>query len=262
MTAKQHIDELGLHLEWQSENSHSPPKLNEQEIHLWCINLNLDDSETNTALSLLNDIQRDKYHRRANPQLKAAYLAGRFHLLNLLAAYSGITPEEVLLSYSRFNKPYLNPNPNDIEFNFTDTLVADESVGLFAFTRSVAVGVDIEALTRKCNAAAIVAKRFSRTETDFVKDDKGVINLQRVLSIWTRKEAFGKATGKGINFKMSEVDLASPGKFSLEFISNESPSVAYRLQQIQIEQKAIAAIVHEGHHPLTIQAFKLENHMP
>ncbi len=254
--------QLGHQLDWQVADPLSPLSLNKQEIHLWYINLSLDASQTTIALSLLNDTQRDKYHRRANPQLKAAYLAGRFHLLNLLAAYSKITPEEVLLSYSRLNKPYLNPNPSGIEFNFTDTIIDNKSIGLFSFTCSVEIGVDIEALTRKCNAQAIVAKRFSQAETNFVKDNNGVLNLQRVLSIWTRKEAYGKATGKGINFKMSDVDLASPGQFSLEFIAGESPGVPYRLLQIQIEQKAIAAVVHEGHQPLTIQAFKLENHMP
>ena len=262
MSAKYKIEQLGQQVEWQIADSLSPPSLSESEIHLWCIKLQLNSDDTETALSLLSDIQRDKYHRRAKPQRQAAYLAGRFHLLNLLAAYTSIPPEEVLLSYSHLNKPYLNPNPTNIEFNLSDTIVEQQSMGIFAFCRSAAIGVDIEALTRTCNAAAIAEKRFSNEEQKFVTDSLGNISRQRVLSIWTRKEAFGKATGKGINFNMSEVDLSSHGKFSLEFITAENPSLPYRLQQIQIKQKAIAAVVHEGHQPLAIQAFTLANHMP
>ena len=61
---------------------------------------------------------------------------------------------------------------------------------------------------------------------------------------------------------MREIDLASPGNFDLQFIGKGDPGEPYRLQQIQIEQDFIAAVVVGGHQPLTISAFNCENHTP
>jgi 4'-phosphopantetheinyl transferase len=176
--------------------------------------------------------------------------------MTLLAGYNSWCSEDVKISYSRLNKPYLNPNPLDIQFNFSDTLPspgdAGKGVALLAFTRSLAVGVDIEFLKRQSNFSAIVAKRFSQAETDYVTEQNRTINARRFLAYWTRKEAYGKAIGQGINFRMRDMDLASPDSFELPFTSADQP---YRLQQVQIGEDLIAAIVHQGHEKVRIKAF-------
>ena len=255
-------EQLGIRLEWQTAATHAPPRLADNEIHLWYVPLVLSTCDGDQAIGLLNDIQRDKYQRRATPQLRRSYLASRFHLLTLLGAYSKVATEEVQLSYGRLNKPYLNPNPQNIEFNCTDTANDSDGVGLFAFSKANALGVDIEALTRRSNFAAIVARRFSSAETDYVTESNGSINPHRFLAYWTRKEAYGKASGKGINFSMRDMDLASPDSFELNFHSDDRPSLPFRLQQIEIDRDFIASVAHAGHHPLAIKAFRLANQIP
>ena len=249
------IEQLGQQLKWQHAKPGSAPILDKHQIHLWYLPLKLNKVQTESALKLLNDTQRNKYHRRATQQLQQAYLAGRFYLLTLLAAYSRIDANEIQISYNRLNKPYLNPNPADIQFNFTDTLTPSGHCGLFAFCRSRAIGVDIESFNRSGDFSAITAKRFSSAETEYVTNADGKINSSRFLAYWTRKEAFGKAVGCGINFRMCEMDLASPGKFELNFTDNKPTALPYRLLQIQIGQQIIASVVHEHHQPLIIKGF-------
>ncbi|NNC99819.1 MAG: 4'-phosphopantetheinyl transferase superfamily protein [Gammaproteobacteria bacterium] len=255
-------EQLGQLLDWQSAATDAPPNLEDRQIHLWSLPLHLSDSEVERAKLMLNDTQRDKFARRATPELQNAYLAGRYHLMTLLGAYSRVDPHRLQLSYNRLNKPYLDPNPEDIQFNFTDTITAQGSCGLLAFSRSFALGVDIESLARRSNFAAIVAKRFTAAETDYVTESNGEINAARFLACWTRKEAFGKATGRGINFKMRNIDLASPGSFELDFASDDQPGRPFRLQQFQMGNDFIASLVHEGHQSLPIRAFKSANHIP
>ncbi|MEM7358471.1 MAG: 4'-phosphopantetheinyl transferase superfamily protein [Pseudomonadota bacterium] len=252
-------EKLGEFYNWLHTQPEQAPALAVGEVHVWQCMLKLNPQQHELALTFLNDTQRDKYARRATRELKHAYLAGRYFLMTLLAKYSGIAPQELMLSYSRLNKPYLNPNPLDLEFNFTDTMQNGENIGLFAFARNVAVGVDIECLERQSNAAAIVNRRFSDAEKDYVTNPEGDINQQRFLAYWTRKEAYGKAAGKGINFTMRDIDLASPGDYCLNF---STPENDYRLQQIQLSERLIASLVHEGHRKLAIRAFSSAAHMP
>ncbi|MBT8115080.1 MAG: 4'-phosphopantetheinyl transferase superfamily protein [Arenicella sp.] len=251
-----------MQLEWRTHSIFKPPPLGEDEVHLWCAPLALDHSLVAVAMSLLNDVQRDKYHRRATTDLQQAYLAGRYYLMHLLAGYAGVAPDQVLLSYSALNKPYLNPNQHDLQFNFTDTVCQGRSWGLFAFSRKHEIGVDIECLSRRSDFKAIVKRRFSPAEANFVRHNDESVNDARFLAYWTRKEAFGKAIGRGISFTMRDVDLASPGEFKLQFITNGDPSLPFQLLQIQIEQELISALVVSGHQPLSIRAFNCSNQIP
>jgi len=145
------------------------------------------------AIDLLSDIQRDKYNRRVNAELKRSYLAGRYYLLNLLSLYTNCTASEVELSYTRLNKPYLSDLDSQLEFNFTDTVYQDQYFGLFGFSRSGAIGVDIESRHRDIDLSKLMKKRFTELEQKYIKVDENRINKARGLSIWTRKEAYGKA---------------------------------------------------------------------
>jgi len=246
---------LGKTLEWHASDLNSPPSLAENELHLWYLPLKLSASQADQAIGMLNQQQLNKLNRRSDQELKQAYLAGRYYLMSLLAAYNSMSVEEISLAYSRLNKPYLKPNPCNIQFNLTDTCLDGKSVGLFAFTQVATVGVDLEFLNRQSRYSAIVTRRFSEAETDFVTLDNGKIDERRFLALWTRKEAYGKAIGQGINFKMRDMDLASPDSFELNFHSQDGQDLALRLEQIQIEDNLIAAVVHSGHKRLEIKSF-------
>jgi len=128
--------------------------------------------------------------------------------------------------------------------------VNHDSYGVFAFTLSGEIGVDIEARQRSSNFSTIADRRFSAREREFVYE-KGVINPEKFLAIWTRKEAFGKATGQGINFKMNR--RSSNGEHELEF--TDEYDQAWRLLQLQLGEKFIACVVHASHQALSLKAF-------
>jgi len=226
------------------------PDLDHDELHIWWLPLELDNAQSVKALSLLSDIQRDKYHRRLTPELRYRYLAGRYYLLNLLGAYTKTAPEEVLLSYNRLNKPSLSDESFGLEFNFSDT----DGYGAFAFSKSRQVGIDIESLDREANFKAIADRRFTKQELEFVYQD-GQLDTQRCLSIWTRKEAFGKATGVGINFQMNEQNLFVAGDCSHEYQFRDSDGTNWRCLQLAFGDQFISSVVHEQHQELSIKAF-------
>jgi len=255
---------LGLSLDWQADHNDNTLTLADNEIHIWWLSLlSLSDEQMSLTHGLLNDRQKDKYKRRSTTQLQHAYLAGRYYLYKLLASYTDCQPHEIELNYNRLNKPSLKTSHSDddhIEFNFTDTSVKNEIFGLFAFCRNKAVGVDLESLSRSgTNIAKIAKRRFTTQELDYVQDAQGNINKHKSLAIWTRKEAYGKAIGQGINFQMNERNLVGDQHCQYGFSDHQQQ---WQLYQIQPTENFIASVVHAGAQPLLIKAFNSSNHIP
>jgi len=256
------IDKLALIPQWQIAKEGEIPELQHNEVHLWHLPLELDQQQQERALSFLSDIQHDRYARRRTEH-KASYLAGRYYLLTILAAYSRCKPEQVLLSYTRMNKPFLTDTSAELYFNFTDTRFSIDgarrnkgeqtSAGLFAFSRAGELGVDIEALSRRSNFKAIVESRFSKAEQQLVTETDGRINPELFLAIWTRKEASGKATGQGINFKMNERELIQGHQAQLNYVDEKQQP--WRLTQLRLNKELIGCVAHAGHQDLPIKAF-------
>lgn len=258
------MENIGVSLNWLSTTTHDFPTLSQHDLHLWWLPLTLTDEQAEHALRLLSDIQRDKYHRRMTPLLKQAYLAGRYYLLTLLGLYNRCPAHKVELSYSRLNKPSLSHQGSHLEFNFTDTQHNNEHFGLFGFTRAGVIGVDIESRHRNIDLTQLIAKRFTPAERDYVTQADGRINKARGLSIWTRKEAYGKATGQGINFKMNQQNLTnqqhSKHCSDAAFNFRDSQTHQWRCLSLNLGQHFVASCVHSGNQALTISAFNSLKH--
>jgi len=252
------INQIGIIPKWHTLQDLKTLNLKPEELHLWWSPLTLNSQQKSVAYSLLNERQLEKYHRRATPELQNSYLAGRYHLFTLLAAYLNCQPNQIKLQYNRLNKPFLakklqSEPPLSLEFNFTDTNLNGQSFALYAFCWNNQVGVDLEARKRAGDLEKIARRRFSKTELDFVSSEPGSLDPEKCLAIWTRKEAYGKARGIGINFQMNQRNLVGESDYDFTF-SDEKHN--WRLVQIQPNEDFIACVVHENHAPLSIKAFK------
>lgn len=247
------LNKLAVSLDWRSAALAKPPTLNKGELHIWCLPLTLSTDQQSQTLSWLSDQQINKYSRRRTTQLQEAYLAGRYYLLSLLAAYSNCRPEDIKLSYTHLNKPYLSGSNSHLHFNFTDTQSGSESIGLLAFCLDQEVGVDVEALDRRNRFELIAQKRFTPEEQALVINKDGTTNTDEFLCVWTRKEASGKATGQGINFKMNQRNLVDDLSPTVDYWDEQRR--AWRLTQLRLESKFIGCVAHSGHTPLKIKAF-------
>ena len=235
----------------------SPPLL-EGQVHLWWVSLSIDEQQKVKFAAELNEHQQQKMQRLQGDDKKKFYIAGRGYLNRLLRHYIGskngnrVGNNEhdnvsISLRFGQHGKPALQHNPHDLKFNFTDT----GGYGLFAFALKSELGIDIENKERQGQFDRIVQRRFA-PEEQYLCD----LTMVDFLRCWTRKEAYGKAIGRGLNYPLREHVLC-PDLSEQECLLEQE---GFYGQQFSIEnedQNYIACLFSKGKEAKKLNAFQL-----
>ncbi len=164
----------------------------------------------------LTPYSEDEHSPRArsfqHPEARANFLAGRA-LLRRALSYTEDRPARSETAWrfrpNRAGRPALAEEIAGVDFNLTHTrgLIA------CAVARGARVGVDAETLDRPVNALRIARHSFHSDETAALEANPDDVRL--FFAYWTLKEAFYKATGSGIPFRMrgARFDLADGLRF-------------------------------------------------
>ena len=230
----------------QETTTIASPSLELGQIHLWWVSLSIDKELQKKFTAELNQHQRQKFNRLKDPLRQQFYVAGRGYLNQLLRHYVG-PQASIELIFSEHGKPTLRKNPQQLMFNFTDTC----GFGLFAFALSNELGIDIEHAEREGEFTRIVERRFA-PEEQYLRSG----SMHDFLQCWTRKEAYGKAIGKGLSYPLRQYTVCEDLSKSEFTVSDDE----FYGQQVTInfEQKRyIACVVSQGLQAKQIQAFHL-----
>lgn len=242
MSANSFRQTLGIETKQRAGDLSTIRPLEVDSVHLWCLPLVLDQEQSKLAIDQLNKNQLDKYERRT-PEAQAVYLAGRFYLRLLLSSYLKQKPEVVRIKYSRLGKPMVDNDSSSLRFNFSDTVINGQAFGIYAFSKERDVGVDIENLDRSNDFERIARRKFCLQEQNYVFGEANELN-QRFLRIWTRKEAYGKAIGVGVNFTMNLENTHSQNN---DHAFEDSKGETWRLRQFLFpERDLISCVVRQG----------------
>ena len=166
------------------------PNLPEGVAHVYISMLG--DGDGNRFFPLLTDDERTRSAKFRIPRIREQFVVARGRLRFLLGHYLGLPPLAVPILYTDSGKPHLPPGfPLHFNVSHTDGLAA------FAFGRS-RVGVDVERDRPMPDAAALVARFFSRREGEGFGSVPAVEYSAAFFRAWTRKEAVLKAIGRGV----------------------------------------------------------------
>ena len=145
----------------------------------------------------------DRFHFERDRQ---RFIVARARLRQLLAARLGTEPRAVKLAYAEHGKPLLAPGSASIDWRFNVSHCRD--VAVFAFCRGRDVGIDVEAIHPVTRADTVAAHFFSRNElASYLALDRGSRELG-FFNCWTRKEAFIKALGDGLQYPLDNFDVS------------------------------------------------------
>jgi 4'-phosphopantetheinyl transferase len=197
---------LTLHRSQVSPPGVSVPELRTGQVHVWTTQLELSEDLTSDYADLLTPDESARAARFYFERHQNRYVVGRGVLRTLLGAYLHVAPETVRFAYGPQGKPELSHNfPNtDLCFNVAHC----EGFALVAVTRAASVGVDVERVRRLPEFNELVNRFFSPREAELFAKLSDNERPQAFFNLWTRKEAWLKATGDGIASLLSEVNVS------------------------------------------------------
>ncbi len=186
-----------------------PPEelvLENGEAHVWKRSLETLDM---SFWDVLSDEETDRARRFRFQRHRDRFATSRAVLRLLLGRYLGVHPHEVAFRYSDKGKPSVVDNPLDLRFNVAHS----HDLAIYAFTRGVEIGVDVEMIREGPAEERIPERFFSGRETEAIRGLPAEQQREAFFRCWTRKEAFLKATGKGITFGLDQFCVSvAPGE--------------------------------------------------
>ncbi len=129
---------------------------------------------------------------------------GRCLLQSVMEREYGWKKDSYKLKENSYGKPYIEGTP-EITFSIADT---KQLVMVAVAQGGQEIGLDAEWM--RCIPEALQRRFFHKEELAWIHACESVeAQNKRALAIWTRKEAYGKWTGKGIAFDMGNTSTVS-----------------------------------------------------
>lgn len=179
----------------------------------------------------------------------------------ILANYLDINPKQIIFNQNKFGKLYLENEK--LKFNLSHT----KELLLIGISFDTEIGIDIEKIRELKVYQDIVRRFFSDNEIKafFLQtEDK---YQESFFTIWTRKEAFIKAVGRGLNIPLNDFDVSVTEKAELLDVRLEDQKKeSWKLYNIPTKKNHKASLVTENDYfeivfyDETPESFSLNSH--
>ena len=187
-------------LDWQQtpENNH----LSEDTLHVWRLSMNLEPEFVVANWALLNEHELARAKRFYFDQDRQKYAVAHGGMRCVLARYLDCHPKALTFIFNEHNKPALQDQL--VQFNLSHT----DDFAVLAVTRTHLIGVDIEKMIEKRANLDIAKRFFSTQEYEQLRGLPDEKFARGFFNVWTRKEAFVKATGFGLSYPLDKFSVS------------------------------------------------------
>ena len=170
-------------------------------LDIWLGNLVLDAENLDKLLRLLNRQEQERAESFTLPGIRDKYIATRGLLRIVLADYLNNDPASLQFTVGEYGKPTLTDR--SLYFNLSHT--ADR---LAIVTSDLEhIGIDIEQIKPRTSLAQLAERCFSATELADWRYLPETRRQQAFYQLWTQKEAFVKAVGRGIALGLEQCEV-------------------------------------------------------
>ena len=228
-------------------DSHKFLTLKSDEIHIWRVSSKLLPIQTERLEQVLSYDEQKRANRFIFKKDRLRFIVGRGLLRTILGRYLKKEPSQLRFKYSLNGKPELiGENTNEgLNFNVS---YSNELI-LYAVSLNRRIGVDIEYIRQDFADEQIVERFFSKQEADKFLSLPEENRKEAFFTCWTRKEAYLKATGKGITLGMDQFAVSLvPGEPAalLSINNNTEETSSFCLEDLNIGPGYKAALAVEG----------------
>jgi 4'-phosphopantetheinyl transferase len=183
----------------------APPEI---EIHIWRAWLDLESQERDRLSSYLSQDERARASRFVFQHDREHFLVARGRLRELLATYLHRSPQSLEFRTGQYGKLSLADRA-DLRFNLTHSY----GLALYAFAMNRELGIDVEKIRPEFASEGIAERYFSAAEQNELRELPVDLRTSAFFLCWTRKEAYVKAHGGGLQIPLESFDVSlTPGK--------------------------------------------------
>jgi len=218
-------------------------RLSPADVHVWTISLDVASAVLDAFAAILSSSELERAQQFRSGQPRNRFIAGRAQMRTLLSRYLQTEPAKLEFGYGSGGKPFLSGAfaENGLNFNLTHS----DNLALLAVTRAGMIGADIERIRPLTDADRLVDRFFSERESAAFHKLPAEQKPVAFFNLWTRKEAWLKATGAGIGHLLNAVEPSFlPGE-AVRFISlpvDAQPMAPWMLHDLQPAPDFIAAM--------------------
>jgi 4'-phosphopantetheinyl transferase len=211
------------------------------EVQVWSIEVDRPEKE----LALLGGmLTADELLRAAELRTddgRRRFVTSHAALRALLGGYLDRAPSDVALAASTQGKPRLDP-ASPLRFNLSHS----GRLAFIAVATEAEVGVDLEEVRTRADIPGLARRVLTEAEREAV--EAAADRDRAFYRHWVAKEAFVKATGRGISSLRSfEVLLEAPGGARLVHVGGDPDEAArWTLESLDAPAGYEAAVVVEG----------------
>ncbi|BDQ02806.1 MAG: hypothetical protein KatS3mg037_1381 [Ignavibacterium sp.] len=181
--------------------------LENSEIHIHLINISKLRNDIQNFNGILSDEEKEKSGKYKFARDRERAIVTYFFRRKILSEYTGLSPENLSFKIGKSGKPYIdNQGLTYLKFNYSHS----GDLIVYALNRDAEIGVDIELVEEFPDLNSLVKNYFSHNEQKaFLSLTTLKDKLNFFYKIWTRKEAFVKALGTGLNDDLGKINLYS-----------------------------------------------------
>jgi 4'-phosphopantetheinyl transferase len=214
-------------------------ELNIDTVEIWHGNITAEDAHYQNYWRVLDAAEQAHAGKLKNDLLRKRYVAAHGRLRLVLAETLNEPPEKISIKKAEHGKPYLADTP-ELTFNLSHS--ADALV--IAVGWNCQLGVDMEVCKSRTSLAALVDKCFAEEEIAYWKQLSEAEKTVGFYRFWTRKEAFVKATGRGIalGLNLCVINPENQTEF-LRVPADCGPALTWQVRDIALGQGVCGAIV-------------------
>ncbi len=223
-------------------------------IEVWTIRLDVPDPLPDLAAASLAPDELERAAGYRNDTARRRYILSHAALRRILATHLNQPAPEIKFHTSPNGKPAIAAaNPARLEFNLTHS----GALALVAVSQNAEVGIDVETLRPMRDAVAVARRFFSRREAAALEALDPSEQSAAFLNLWTRKEAFVKATGLGIANMLARHEVSWDEQAVLRSIDGDADQAAHwSLHSFTPAAGFLAAVaVHAPHMQISLREF-------
>lgn len=215
--------------------------LADSAVDLWQVTLQSTEVVDPYYLSILDEVQRANLLNFKQPCLRANYAQMQAIRRQILAQYLDEAPAALKFGKGQYGKPFLVNDP-ELAFNVSHSA----NCFVVAVSRDCDIGVDVELIKPRNNLQGLVSRCFASEEQAYwqaLSQDQQLLEFYR---LWTGKEAFVKAVGRGIALGLDRCVIDTQQPFQWLRLPDPYGSVLqWQIAAVDLEdQQVCCSLVH------------------